>query len=290
MPPKISAVVITRNEASNLRRTVENLQDTLPGSAEIVVVDDGSTDGSADFLTAGENRARLVRSNDLGVAGARNWGARHATGDILIFADAHIAAPSGWWIPMVELLANPSVGAVAPAVADIEESACKGFGLRLAGPDLTVDWIERQGDQPYQVPLLPGCCWAMRRDTFEATGGFDGALIRWAGDDTELSLRLWLLGYELWLAPQVEVVHLFREERPFHVEWSWVLHNRLRMAFVHFDTGRITRVVEALRDHEDFAAAVALTAASDASARRAALAARRLRSDDWFFERFGLGW
>ena len=43
---------------------------------------------------------------------------------------------------------------------------------------LEVEWLDRQGDKPYPVPLLPGGCLAMRRDTFEAIGGFDAAAIR----------------------------------------------------------------------------------------------------------------
>jgi len=47
---RISVVVISRNEGRHLKQTFENLEDTLPDDAEILVVDDGSTDGSADFL------------------------------------------------------------------------------------------------------------------------------------------------------------------------------------------------------------------------------------------------
>jgi GT2 family glycosyltransferase len=288
--PVISAVVITRNEGENLRHTVQQLQATLPQDCEVIVVDDGSTDGSTEFLAAPGAPARLLRGNAWGVARARNQGARAARGDILVFSDAHLQVPPGWWIPMVELLANPAVGAVAPAVSDVEEPYCKGFGLRLKAPEITVEWLEQQGEAPYPVPLLPGCFWGMRREVFEAVGGFDEGMICWATEDTELSLRLWLLGYELWLVPAVEVVHLFRVERPFTVEWSWVLHNRLRLADVHFSDPRRALVREALQTLEGFPEALSLLAQSDAEARRRELAARRRRDDEWFFRTFGPDW
>src|SRR5579864_7843179 len=95
---RISMVVISRNEGAFLRRTVENLQDTLPGDAEIVVVDDGSTDGSADCLAHWRSkRVRLYRQKGLGVAKSRNFGGNRTGGDILIFADAHLGLDAGWW-------------------------------------------------------------------------------------------------------------------------------------------------------------------------------------------------
>ncbi|HYM09837.1 MAG TPA: glycosyltransferase [Bryobacterales bacterium] len=287
--PRISVIVTALNEGAYLRRTVEHFEASLPADSEIVVVDDGSTDGSTEFLEGG-GRARLERSHHSGVAKARNRGAGLTSGEILVFADAHIAVEPGWWAPLADVLANPSVGAVAPAVAVMHEAERKGYGLQLLGPDLTMDWMDWQGDEPHPVPLLPGCCWAMRRETFEAAGGFDGGMIRWAMEESEMSLRLWLLGYELWLAPQVQVAHLFREARPYAVDWNAVLHNKLRLAFVHFEPERIARVVEALREDDGFASAVALTVESDVAARRAWFAARRSRGDAWFFERFNVGW
>ena len=283
-------VVLTLNEGPSLRRTVRGLRETLPPESEILVVDDGSTDGSTDFLRSPRAPAQVAYSCHLGTARARNYGARHSSGDVIVFADAHIAVPQGWWKPMLGLLARTSVGAVAPMVSDTAERDRQGYGLRLAGPDLTIEWLPFRGRKPSPSPLLPGCCLAMRRDTFHGVGGFDDGLIRWGGAEHELGLRLWLLGYEMWLVPGIECVHLFREERPFRVKWSWVIHNRLRLAYLHFSRARIARVIETLRGHEGFPEAAALLADSDVWARRAALARRRVHDADWYFERFGPSW
>src|SRR5262249_6126768 len=126
--PSISAVVIARNESTNLRSTVENLEDTLPNGSEIVVVDDGSADGCSDFLRQRPApKVRLIRSKNLGVAGARNLGARRTSGEVIVFADAHIRLPPDWWEPMVSLLANPRIGAVAPAISDWNYPKRRGF-------------------------------------------------------------------------------------------------------------------------------------------------------------------
>lgn len=288
-PPRISVVISALNEGANLRKTVESFQATLPEASEIVVVDDGSDDQSADFLPA-EGKLRLMRANHIGVARARNLGARHTTGNILVFSDAHVAMPEGWWQPMLEVLANPTAGGAAPCITDMTDTDCRGFGLELAGPNPSESWLEKKSDAPFQAALLPWCSTAMRRDVFEATGGFDPGMICWGSIDNEMSVRLWLLGYEQWVIPGVEVRHVFREKRPYPIEWSWALHNKLRLSFVHFGKDRISRVVEALSDHQGFPEAVALLADGDVSSRRKEIASRRVHDAEWLFERFGPSW
>ena len=290
--PLISVVVIARNESSNLRCTVENLQQTLPDGSEIMVVDDGSDDSCSDFLRRRpvSSNLRLIRSRNLGVARSRNVGARRTRGEVIVFADAHIRLPANWWKPMVSLLTNPRTGAVAPAISDWSFPKRKGFGLHLTGPELEASWLPRQSEGPYPVPILPGCCLAMRRETFTVTRGFDDGLMTTGGVDNELGVRLWLLGYELWVVPNVEVVHLFRTKFPYPVLWKTALHNRLRLAFAHFGSRRIADVLAALRGKDDLRRALTLLMKGNIAAWRAQLVSCRIHDDDWFFRKFGQAW
>ena len=288
---RLSVIVVSLNEGDHLRRTVENLQTSMPADAEIVVVDDGSTDGSTDFLRLREPTAvRLVESGQANLSSARNLGAARAAGDVLVFADAHVEASGGWWRPMIDLLANPEIGAVGPAVSIMGRPECAGFGQFLTGPDLGIDWLDRQQEDPYPVCAVGGCFLAMRAETFRALGGFDEGMIRWGSEDVEMCIRLWLSGYQVWVAPAVDVAHLFRQEFPYDVDWTHVIHNKLRTAFLHFHSSRIARVVEALRESEGFSPALVRLVESDLAARRARLAATRTRDDDWLFARFGFDW
>jgi GT2 family glycosyltransferase len=189
-----------------------------------------------------------------------------------------------------ELLEDPIIGAVAPCISDRDVRHRKGFGLRPSGPDLDVEWLNRKSNNPYPVPLLPGACMAIHRETFDAVGGFDRGLIRYGVEDCELSLRLWLLGYELWLVPAVDVAHQFREHIPYAVDWRTVLHNRLRMAFLHLSGPRRDRVIKTLEIFPSYRAAHKLVFREDLNLRRAELMARRRYDDDWYFQRFNLKW
>ncbi len=289
---KVSMVVISRNEGKYLRRTVENLDDTLPGNAEIVVVDDGSTDGSAEFLAASRGkRVRLVRSNAIGVAKSRVLGASKTSGEVIVFADAHLGFDRNWWQPLLEPLENPKVGAVAPAITKLPATSMRGYGLTFRGPAMEVRWLRRKPKGPVAVPILPGCCVAMRRNVVEATGGgWDPGLLQRGNVDNEFSVRLWLLGYNLLVVPETLVRHRFRTKSPFPVGWPQYLHNRLRLAFVHFNAERLGVVVTSLRIYPSFGEALALVADSNLAARRREILAKRVRDDDWFCERFGLKW
>ena len=289
-PATVSAVIVTLNEGQNLRNTVESYRRTLPEGSEIVVIDDGSDDGSTRFLSECNGSVRLIETRHIGVARARNLGARSTTGDAIVFSDAHIELPDGWAPLLLEALADPSAGGAAPAIVDVNNPDAKGCGLQLNGPDPSEKWLDAPDDQPFQAPLLPWCSTAMRRDVFEATGGFDEGMVRWGQIDNEMSLRLWLLGYQLWVVPAVEVRHLFRKSRPYHCEWSWPLHNKLRLSFVHFDSERVARVAGALRDRDEFPDALGLLAQGDVSLRRAAMLERRVHDAEWFFQKFGPDW
>jgi len=284
----ISIVVISRNEGAELEATIRNLaESSRPGQPEIVVVDDGSTDGSTRFL-ADFPAVRLLRSEGIGVANARNFGACHAAGDIIVFSDAHVRVPGGWHVPIQETLQRPEVGACAPGIYSLTEPRRRGFGLYFIGPDLHARWRHRTSQAPEAAPLLPGCFLAMRREVFRAAGGFDAGMRQLGGNDNELSFRLWTLGYQLLVLPEVEVGHLFRTLVPYEATWAAVVHNRLRMAFVHFGLARRERVIGALRHYEAFPAGLALAVESDLRARRNQVEQSRRFDDDWFFRNFNL--
>jgi GT2 family glycosyltransferase len=285
--PEISVVVLTCNEGDMLQRTVDRLDATLPDSAEIVVVDDGSTDGSADFLNRRSARRRVVRTKGLGVARGRNHGARLARGRILVFSDAHIDTPRGWWKPLLKVLKDPAVGAVGPGLTDYVDRERRGFGMRFIDTGMRAEWLSPEYDDPIEVPLLPGGFWAIRRDVFEATGGLDQGMLRWGCEDFEFSLRLWMLGYKVKVAPEVEVAHLFRHGSPYPVEGRWPRHNQLRTAFIHFSDALFERVRSSLRDLPGFEEGLDLFRNSSAPERRAHVRASRVLDDHWYFRTFG---
>jgi LPS sulfotransferase NodH/GT2 family glycosyltransferase len=287
----ISVVIISHNEGEYLQHTIESLQSGLSGDSEIIVVDDWSTDGSTKGLDHFERDVNVLRPDHrLGVAAARNFGAKYTKGDIIVFSDAHVVMQSNWVAPLADALTRPEVGAVAPAISVMGRSSVKGYGGYVRAEELSWHWLRWQGRVPHPVPLLCGCFLAIRRDVLEATGGFDSGMITYGLEDIEFSLRLWLLGYECLVVPTVEVEHRFRPRDKsvpdYQRDWLPVIHNMLRLAVIHFGNDRIMRLVEQKVKNHAFPLAFARVVASDAWQRRSELQAIRSFDDDWFFRKF----
>ncbi len=281
--PLLSVIVISRNEGAWLNRTVASLRATLPAGSEILVVDDGSEESPA------RGGFRLLRTRGLGVARARNHGARHSRGDILAFCDAHMRFDPPCWRLLLEALAAPGVDAVAPAVASTRTPRVFGYGMTLPAPDLVARWMMRRRRRPFAAPVLPGCCFVLRRETFDRAGGFDDGLRSRGGVDVETCLRFWMLGLELRIVPEARLWHSFRQHPPYRDPEADATHNRLRAALVHLGGERLGRVVAALAADREGEEALR-TALAGIGNRRTRCQRQKNRDDDWFFERFKIRW
>jgi len=285
----LSVIVVCHNEKDYLERTVRSLHQGLPGLSEILVVDDQSTDGCCDDLlrNPASKRVRVVRSPErLGVSRARNFGAALSRGEILVFSDAHCEAPAGWAQAVIEALGDPVVGAVSPAISVLDDSdGAQGYGMRFVSTGFDVDWLGKAGEEPYAVPLLCGCFMALRREVFEQLGGFDSGMLLWGSEDLELSMHLWLRGFECRMLPQIAVAHRFSSGFRYPVHWE-PLYNRLRMGLVHLGARRCLDLMSHNQNDEQLAAVWERLVSSDVWSRKTAIQQARVHDDDWYFGRF----
>src|SRR5438046_3178785 len=106
--PLVTVVVPCYNHARFLAATLDSIDAQTYSSIETIVVDDGSTDGSAAL--AGERRVQVLRQTNQGVGAARNAGLREATGDFVVFLDSDDELLPGAIRSGVDALAsNPDV-------------------------------------------------------------------------------------------------------------------------------------------------------------------------------------
>jgi GT2 family glycosyltransferase len=284
----VSVVIPTCNEGAELRRTVESiLRTTRHPRYEVVVVDDGSSDGSCAGLPGLGGPVRTLRTEGIGVARARNAGALDARGEYLVFLDAHCRVSANWLERFVAALQLPGVGLAGPSFTRIGKPVPRGCGMVWMDESLDPAWLEpMDGIGPYDVPLTTGACQAFRAADFYRIGEFDEGMTRWGYEDVEICLRAWLLGYRVLADPAIVVEHHFRESRGYEVSDAGILYNFLRMVTLHFSSGRMDRVVATMPGGALLDEARARLRESDAMALREELHRVRRRDDDWYCERF----
>ena len=289
--PKCSVVIPTCNEGELLAMTVASvLNDSAYPNVEVVVVDDGSADGSTAALAQLDDRVRVLRGELLGLSRARNWGAAHASGDVLVFLDAHCRVFGGWLKELVAALAAPDVALVGPAFCSLESDERRGCGMTWVNDELDTAWFELTDmSDHFEVPLLPGGCHAFRAETFRQLGRYDEGMTRWGFEDIEVSVRAWLLGYRILGVPRALVAHHFRDARLFEVTQEGVLYNYLRLIYLHFSPRRIAHLLAAMGAGTEVGSVLWALMQSDIMELRRELEAVRPRDDDWFFATFAPG-
>lgn len=210
---RLSVVVPVRNGRMCLGRCLDGLAHSDYDNFEVIVVDDCSTDNSAAIAAA--YRARCLRTpQTLGPAGARNLGAREATGDILVFIDADVVVPPEALSRIADDFARDAELAAVFGSYD-DQPAWKTFVSQYK--NLMHHYVHQRASE--RATTFWAGCGAMRRSTFEACGGFDAATYKAPSiEDIALGAELARQGHAIRLDKQLQVRHLKR----------WTVRNLLR--------------------------------------------------------------
>lgn len=289
--PDVSVVIPCKNELNNIKNTVDciiNSPNRL--SFEIIVVDDGSTDGSCDFINENKNiygLVKLISSKNLGVAGGRNLGASKAQGKYLFFCDAHVYVPDYWLDNLIETLEKNDADGVSPAIKD---NVGGGIGYGETWNDsLENKWIVSMPQSGQEIPIAPGGAFGIKRKVFEDVGGFDRHYEIWGKEDEEISIKLWLFGYKIVINPLVEIIHLFKLFNPSGVTGLEILYNWVCMFYCHFSYENLPRALDLLKKDQFYSKAlVKLMLNEDILTQRKEYFSRRKYDENYFFKKFNI--
>lgn len=199
--PSISVVIVAFHAGEALSRCLRS----LPPEVEVVVVDTG---GDAAVPEA----VRLVDpGGNVGFAAACNLGASHAIGDALVFLNPDTVVADGAVERLAATLADPAVGIAMARLRLLDRPELLNSGgtvVHVSG----LAWAGRYGEPAERVSRLEdvaaasGAALAIRRDTFDALGGFTGELFLYQ-EDVELSWRAHLAGLRVVVDPGADVFH-----------------------------------------------------------------------------------
>lgn len=169
----MTVVIPNYNYARFLPEAIESVLAQSYRPLEVVVVDDGSTDGSQEILKRYGERIRWVTQQNQGVSEARNRGAHEARGELLAFLDADdVWLPAKLAAQVPRMFDDPEVGLVH---CGVETMDVQGFflGTHLDGRE---GWVAREMLLFEPVVIVPGSTSLVTREIFDSVGGFDTRL------------------------------------------------------------------------------------------------------------------
>ncbi len=210
---KVSVVVPVYNAMRTLPRCLTALAELSPAPEEILLVDNGSTDGSLGYLEAfarerGRGSVRVLREPRRGAAAARNTGIRAARGAVVAFTDADCSPDPAWLRHATEPFADPAVGAVAGQVV----AAPSASTLELLSALYTLQLPDQPARREQWTPWeggYPTANLTVRRALLDELGGFDERVGIY-GEDYDLCARLYARGVEIDYVPGARVAHHHR--------------------------------------------------------------------------------
>lgn len=209
--PAVSVVIVNWNSGVLLGRCLASLQApcSAPRATQVIVVDNGSVDGSADVCVGVAGVALLRKAENLGFARACNVGAQAARGEVLLFLNPDCRVNAGSIDRCVAELQVPGVGVCGVALVDDSGSVARtchrfptagDFARRIVGLHVL---SARFGDgrmsgwdhaSDADVDHVIGAFYAIRRTLFDRLGGFDERFFVYL-EDLDLSLRVRKMGY-----------------------------------------------------------------------------------------------
>jgi GT2 family glycosyltransferase len=209
---KSSVIVITYNGRHHLEVCFRSLEKQSVQAHETILIDNGSQDGSADFVRRNFPWVRVIESDtNLGFAGGNNLAAREASGDVLVFLNDDTEVDPDWLEKLLSPFdSDPRIAIVGCKMIDFFDRnvevrvVCDLFGsaMNYGAPRTPLS-------HGYEdVFYVPGFALAIRRTVFDEVGRFDDSYFMFA-EDIDLDWRVLLAGHRMVAVRNAAVYHKF---------------------------------------------------------------------------------
>lgn len=237
----LTVVVCTCDRWRLLCNCLESLarQDASPDRYEVLVVDNGSADTTAEVVSryqSGYQHFRCVHEEKAGLSHARNRGWREAKGRYIAYIDDDAEAPPNWISSMVSFIVRHPETAVfgGPYAAFSTEPVPEWFPPEYG----SMDRGEEERALCIGREFLSGTNMIFRKDVLSLSGGFNpdlgmkGAEIRY-GEETRLQIELRDIGFEIYYAPSVKVRHLIDRKK---ISLAWLIQSEFEVGRCSLET------------------------------------------------------
>ncbi|XP_046609042.1 N-acetylgalactosaminyltransferase 7 [Neodiprion virginianus] len=239
--PKTSVIIVFHNEGwSVLMRTVHSVINRTPPEflEEVLLVDDYSDKDNLkgdleSYVERWDGKVRLIRNHERqGLIRTRSRGAREATGEVIVFLDAHCEVNTNWLPPLLAPIYVNSKVMTVPVIDGIDHKTFEyrpvyqeghlyrgifEWGMLYKENELPRREAKTRShdSMPYKSPTHAGGLFAINREYFLSLGGYDDGLLVWGGENFELSFKIWQCGGSIEWVPCSHVGHVYRGFMPY---------------------------------------------------------------------------
>jgi len=209
---RVSVVVINWNRLALLQTCLASLR-ACGEPLELIVVDNGSTDGSIEFLKSQADVVLVANERNEGYAPANNRGMALARGDYVLLLNNDTRVTRGFLDPMLALMeADATIGGCqAKMLTYGEPPRIDAYGSYLTWSGFLYHRLYGKPDPPpepaFEIFAAKGAAFLIRRSVLLAVGGFDPDFFAYM-EDSDLSWRIWLHGSRLLCVPESIVFHM----------------------------------------------------------------------------------
>lgn len=214
MRPRRSIVVVSWNGRPYLPACLDAVLAQMVDDDELIVVDNGSTDGSVALVRAQYPQARLIESErNQGFAGGANLGWRASQGEHLFLLNQDLVLQDGALVAMSETLADPAVGVVGCKVLYPDGQTVQHAGGLVHWPRAVADHHghreldDGRWDVVRDVDYVTGAAWGVSREALERVGELDGGFWPAYYEDTDYCFRARAAGLRVVYVPTATATH-----------------------------------------------------------------------------------
>lgn len=212
--PLVSIIILNYNGLKHLKVCLDSVLNTQYDNFEVIIVDNGSTDGSVEFVRNNYPNVRLLRLNrNIYTAGGYMAGVLVAKGKYVAILNNDVEVDKNWLKPLVDSLEKmPWVAAVDAKYKNFfdrdrfDDSAAAGRWIDYFGNNYTRGVNEQDRGQYDKFTYIFCALTIFRRDALMKVGGFDPSYI-FGYEDIDLSWRLYLAGYKVLFDPRAVIYH-----------------------------------------------------------------------------------
>lgn len=213
MPPAVSIVIPVHNAVQYTAACIASIDRHTPQTHEVVLVDNGSTDATAEWFARRDEGVLIRNPHNLGFAAAVNQGMAAAEGDTVVILNNDTLVTHDWLGGLLRgFTRDPAIGITAPVSNYVTGSQLVNTVDYTDAPSEELEEFARARarqfvDSGFGVERLAGLCMAISRSVIESIGGFDTAFQVGNFEDDDYSVRARLAGFRLWVASDSYIHH-----------------------------------------------------------------------------------